>query len=372
MKKVSPKILHKMKKDFVKNNIELQINLKNLKVNYTNLKRIAPKTIIAACVKADSYGLGAHQTCKTLFQLKCKDYFVATIEEAISLRAIFKNINIYLLNGINDLESYMRIKNYNITIVVNNTHQFEILKSAYKATNNKIKSCIHIDSGMNRLGFNYQEFEKSLSNFIKYLDIKIIMSHMVNSENRSSFNNKQLKFFNKTKEGLRKIKNTKFSLGNSNASFLSDKFHFDMIRAGGYIYGLDLQKKNKSKNVLTLRARIIQIKNLKKGNSIGYGAKYITQKDCTIGTLAIGYADGLPRNYKGYAFLKRKKVKFVGNISMDLSCIDISGIKRVKVNDWVEIFGKNISIFDFASSCETITYEISSKIGSRVKRIYKI
>ena len=94
-----------------------------------------------------------------------------------------------------------------------------------------------------KLFYSDQSFEKNLSNFIKYLDIKIIMSHMVNSENRSSFNNKQLKFFNKTKEGLRKIKNTKFSLGNSNASFLSDKFHFDMIRAGGYIYGLDLQKK---------------------------------------------------------------------------------------------------------------------------------
>ena len=135
-----------------------------------------------------------------------------------------------------------------------------------------------------------------------------------------------------------------------------------MIRAGGFVYGLDLTKKNKSKNVLSLKAKIIQIETVKKGSSIGYGAKYITKKDSTIATLAIGYADGLPRRYDGFAFYK-KKIKFVGNVSMDLSCIDVSSIKNPKINDWVEIFGNNISISVFASKCNTITYEVSSKIG---------
>ena len=102
----------------------------------------------------------------------------------------------------------------------------------------------------------------------------------------------------------------------------------------------------------------------------GYGGKYITKKNSTIATLAIGYADGLPRNYNGSVFYRKKKAKFVGNISMDLSCIDISSIKSPKVNDWVEIFGNNISISVFASKCNTITYEVCSKIGLRVKRIY--
>ena len=93
---------------------------------------------------------------------------------------------------------------------------------------------------------------------------------------------------------------------------------------------LILQKKNKSKNVLSLKAKIIQIETVKKGSSIGYGAKYITKKDSTIATLAIGYADGLPRRYDGFVFYKKKKVKFVGNVSMDLSCIDVSSIKNPK------------------------------------------
>ena len=143
-----------------------------------------------------------------------------------------------------------------------------------------------------------------------------------------------------------------------------------MIRTGGFIYGLDLSKKNKSENVLSLKAKIIQIEDVKKGESIGYGANYVTKKKSKIATLAIGYADGLPRNYNGSVFYKKRKAKFVGNISMDLSCIDISSIKNPKVNDWVEIFGGNISIFAFAAKCNTITYEVCSKIGLRVKRIY--
>ena len=198
------------------------------------------------------------------------------------------------------------------------------------------------------------------------------MSHLINSEKKSKLNNDQLKLFTNIKSKCDFSEKVIFSLGNSNSTFLKNNFHFDMIRAGGYLYGLDLSYKNKSKNVLTLKAKIIQIEKVKKGKSIGYGAKYFTKKNSIIATLGIGYADGLPRNYNGYAFYKNSKVKFVGNISMDLSCLDISTIRNPKVNDWVEIFGKNISIFDFASSCETITYEISSKIGSRVKRIYKI
>ena len=230
---------------------------------------------------------------------------------------------------------------------------------------------MHIDSGMNRLGINYQDFNKHLYSFEKNLEIKIIISHLVNSEKKSKLNNIQFNLFSNIKNKFNLSKKILFSLGNSNSAFLKNKFHFDMIRAGGYIYGLDLSNKNKSKNVLTLKAKIIQVEEVKKGNSIGYGAKYFTKRNAIIATLAIGYADGIPRNYDGYAFYKNTKVKFVGNISMDLSCLDVSSVKKPKINDWVEIFGNTISISTFALKCSTIPYEISSKIGTRVKKIYK-
>lgn len=372
MKIVNPKIPHEMKDVYNNFNIILKINLENIKKNYNSLKKLAPLSTIGACVKADAYGLGMSEICKKLFSLKCKDFFVATIEEAIFLRERYKKINIYLLNGINDLNNFIKIKDLNIIPVVNNMYQFKILREAFKINKVKIDSCLHIDSGMNRLGFSFQVYENNINTFKKYMCIKLVMSHMINSEKNNPTNILQLKKFKKIKEVFIQSNQEKFSLGNSNATFLGGKFHFDMIRAGGFIYGLDLSKKYKSKNVLSLKAKIIQLSNVKRGKSIGYGANYITKKNSIIATLAIGYADGLPRNYKGYGFLKNKKVKFVGNISMDLSCVDVTNNKKAKINDWVEIFGNNISIFDFAISCNTIPYEITSKIGPRVKRIYNI
>ena len=143
-----------------------------------------------------------------------------------------------------------------------------------------------------------------------------------------------------------------------------------MIREEGYVFGLELYPKKRDKTEKTLKTKIIQIRQINAGCGIGYGANYITKKKSLIATLAIGYADGLPRNYKGYILYKNKKAPFVGNISMDLSCIDITAMTNIKVNDWIEIFGNNLSLLDFAKFSNTITYEISSKIGTRVKRIY--
>ncbi len=370
MKNISLKIHHKMKEYTKSYNAILQINLKNIENNYNYLKNTAPNTIIAACVKANSYGLGTGEICKTLYKQNCRDFFVATLEEALLLRKKYKNVNIYMLNGINNLDGFFEAFNSNIITVINNLDQFQIIKEFFKIRKKKIKCCLHFDTGMNRLGLKLIDFDKYIFPFKKNLYIKLVISHLVNSEKKSVLNNNQLNLFNYIKNKFHFPKKTLFSLGNSNSIFLKNNFHFDIIRAGGFIYGLDLTKEKKSRNVLSLKAKIIQIENVRKGKSIGYGAKYITKKDSVIATLAIGYADGIPRNYDGFAFYKKKKIKFVGNVSMDLSCIDVSSIKNPKINDWVEIFGNNISISVFASRCNTIAYEISSKIGLRVKRVY--
>ncbi len=370
MKSINPKIHYKMKEFTKKFNAILQINLKNIENNYNYLKKTAPNTIIAACVKANSYGLGSASICKTLYKQNCRDFFVATLEEALLLRRRYKHINIYMLNGVNHLETFFEVFNSNIITTINNLDQFLIIKDFFKINKKKVKCCLHFDTGMNRLGLKLKDFDKYIYPFHKNLDIKLVISHLINSEKKSVLNDNQLKLFNNIKNRFHFSKKTLFSLGNSNSIFLKNKFHFDMLRAGGFIYGLDLTKRKRSKNVLSLKAKIIQIENVKKGRSIGYGAKYITKKNSLIATLAIGYADGLPRKYDGFAFYKKKKIKFVGNVSMDLSCIDVSSIKNPKINDWVEIFGNNISIFVFASKCNTITYEVSSKIGCRVKRFY--
>jgi alanine racemase len=121
---------------------------------------------------------------------------------------------------------------------------------------------------------------------------------------------------------------------------------------------------------LSLQAKVIHIQSINKGEYVGYGAKYRAKKKSMIATLGIGYADGLPRSFSGKVYYKNYQFPIIGNISMDLCTIDITNYKKLAIGNWVEIFGSSVSIEKFASKCATISYEISSKIGSRVKKIY--
>ena len=139
MKSINHKIPHSMKKILKQYNAVLQINLKNIENNYNYLKKITPNSTIAACVKANSYGLGSSVICKSLYKLKCRDFFVATTDEALSLRQSYKNINIYLLNGVNTFETFFKIYNFNIITVINNMHQYYLIKKFFDITKKKNK-----------------------------------------------------------------------------------------------------------------------------------------------------------------------------------------------------------------------------------------
>ncbi len=361
------------KMDYIKKSINsvLIINVTNLIENYNNLKNLDSKIEIAPSIKANAYGLGYIKICKILIENGCNSFFVATSQEALTLRKKFKKINIFLLNGINDQNTCLKMIKENILIVINNIDQLNIMKNIFILNNKKIKCVLHVDIGMNRLGFSSEELKEHYHSIQSYLDVKLVMSHLTSSEiKKNPLNLKELNCFKIIKKNYFFSKSTKFSLANSNGAFLGKEYYFDIIRAGGFLFGLDLSSKNKSMPVISLQARIIQVRNVKAGSGIGYGSNFITKRKSLIATLAIGYADGLPRNYKGYIIYNNKKAPFVGNISMDLSCIDITEITDVKINDWVEIFGNNISILDFAEYNKTIAYEVSSKVGPRVKKLY--
>ena len=184
----------------VKENINsiLTINVANLIKNYNKLKSINSKVEVAACVKADAYGLGYIKICKILSENGCKNFFVATAEEALSLRKKFKSINIYLLNGVNDQNTCLKMVKENILIVINNLDQLNIMKKAFTFSKKKIKCAVHIDIGMNRLGFSAEQFKEIYGNIKKHLNIKLVMSHLTSSElKNSSHNLKQLNCFKK-------------------------------------------------------------------------------------------------------------------------------------------------------------------------------
>ena len=356
-----------------KTNSFLLVSIENIISNYRFLKKKANNTEIGVSIKADAYGLGFQKIFSTLLKEGCKTFFVATPEEAIETIKTNKKINLFLLNGVSDKKSALNLIRKGIKIVVNNNHQLENLVSIAKEKKIKPSCALHIDTGMNRLGIDFEEIENVILLARKYLNVVLIMSHLSSSEEKiSEVNDIQLKKFKKIQYKFKNFKNLKYSLANSNGIFLKKKFHFSLCRPGGLVFGLNLanQRIKNIKNVIKLIAKVLQIKFIEKGEHVGYSAGFKAKKKMLIATLGIGYADGLPRAFSGPVYYKNFKFPIIGKISMDLCTIDISNYKNLKVNDWVEIFGGINSIEKFANNCDTITYEISSKIGSRVKRVY--
>ena len=354
-------------------NALLLVSLENLRSNYKFLKNQSRESELGVSVKANAYGLGYKYICKTLIEVGCKTFFVATANEGLEVIKIKKNIEVYVLNGVSDEKTALSLIKKKIKLVINNIDQLEKLVAISKENNLKINCALHIDTGMNRLGLDNNQIEKIILLAKKYFKVSLIMSHLSCSENRNSeFNKLQLEKFNKIKKKFNFFKSAKFSLANSNGIFLNKSYHFSLCRPGGLVYGLNLTslKVKGIKRTVVLLVKILQIKSIKKGDAVGYGAKYKAKKNSIIATLGIGYSDGLPRNFSGSVYYKNHKLPIIGNISMDLCTIDISNCKKLKVNDWIEIFGNSISIEEFANNCDTIAYEISSKIGSRVKRVY--
>ena len=351
----------------------LLINLAGIIKNYNFLKTKAYKSEIGVSVKANAYGLGLKKICTTLVKQGCNTFFVATAKEALDTIKIKKNLNVYVLNGMPSKKATIFLIKRGIKIVINNCQQLKDLINISNQINLKAGCAIHIDTGMNRLGLNVRETENIVRLARNNLDLSLIMSHLSCSENKlSKMNNLQLSKFLAIKKKLTKHKKIKFSLANSNGILLGKKFHFDLCRPGGLIYGLNLGKiKEKGLiNVISLKAKVLQIRFTNKGEYVGYGAKYKTKKKIRIATLGIGYADGLPRSFSGNVYHKHYEFPIIGNISMDLCTIDITSNDKLQTGDWVEIFGNSVSIEKFASICDTISYEIASKIGARVKKVY--
>lgn len=347
----------------------LKINVTNILKNYHFIKQQSGGKKIAAVVKTNAYGLGIKKIAPALFEFGCNDFFVANLAEAIHLRKILPNANIYVFHGISQNEESIFFDN-NLIPIINSAYQGEIWKSYLKKINQKPQFYVHIDTGMNRLGFKNINDDFLLAN---KQNIKMILSHYACADDAD--NEKNLEQFELIKNIRNKFPNTSISLANSAASFLNQEFHGDMLRVGICIYGgnPDNKKTNPMLNVIELLAPILQINHIKKGETIGYGASFTAQNNMITATLPIGYADGYFRclSNNSYCYFNGYKLPVIGRVSMDLITIDISNIAaKVNIGDYIEIIGNNVTIDDLAQQASTISYEILTNLGSRFKRIY--
>lgn len=345
----------------------LTINLKNLCQNWQSLNDLS-SNLCGAAVKADAYGLGIQKVSESLYKTGCRHFFVAYLSEALKVRTVAPKAEIYLLNGYHadDHENYIK---HGITPILSS---IEALKTFTSKPQNTF--ALQFDTGMNRLGINWEKADIAF-NICKETGNtpNLVLSHFCSSEEPD--NPKNSEQLNKFKEITSSFPHSLHSLSNSSGIFLGAENHFHLTRPGIALYGGNptLNTQNPMQQVVSLTANIIQIQEIKKGESVGYNSTWIAEKDSLVATLSYGYADGLLRQQgqTRYVYIKGQKAPLVGNISMDLTCVDITDItEKVSTNDVAEIIGTYQTLERHAKNSGTISYEILTSLGNRLIQKY--
>lgn len=326
--------------------LELEKNINKLDIE---------KNKIMAVIKANAYGHGSKEIFKKLISLGISNFCVATLDEALELNEIDSEKDILILGPI-EYGNYKYIENKNILVTISSFEEINYL------IKHNLKNRIHLklDTGMTRIGFSIKDKIK-IEEILKQnkLNIEGIFSHLSSVNNDDSYTLLQLEKFSSFTENMNIKKHVLSSSGY--LKYKDSKYVYDYVRIGISLYD----------NVMSLYSRVCSIRKLEEDTYIGYEKTVKINKGEYIGVISIGYADGLKRclSNKGYVVINEKKYKIVGNICMDMAMILID--ETVNIGDEVEIFGKNLSIFEISNLSSTIHYEILTSISHRVKRIYK-
>lgn len=357
----------------------LEINLGNIAKNYFYLSTQLHNAKLAAVVKADAYGLGLTPVAQALYDKGCRQFFVAQLEEAIDLRNLLSDVEIYVLNGLMDQEADIFV-HHNLIPVLNHQSQIETWKKYIHANEINPPAAIHIDTGMNRLGIPESELDTTMDS----LNFKptLVMTHLAAAEEiQNPLNQLQLKKFRTTLQKYNdKFKNAVISFANSSGIFLGEDYQFDLARAGVALYGANPtpHRKNPMLPVVTLKARVIQVKEVLPGAGIGYNSRFHAPHKMLIATLGLGYADGLLRatnvtgkaKNQGYVMFNDKRCPIIGAISMDSITIDVTDQPSIKTGDYVELLNADHTVDDLAEYAGTIAYEVLTNLGARFERLY--
>ncbi|MEZ4818365.1 MAG: alanine racemase [Bdellovibrionota bacterium] len=353
-----------------------EISVSNLLHNFTFLQnKVGAQTLLLPMVKTNAYGHDIQIIQKIFSDKNIAGLGVASITEAIDLRKAGFAKTIVSFGRISH-QILQAAHEYHITVVIHSVEDMQLFSTSRYKTDTHLE----IETGMHRLGLSAQDILDSQIHWqsIKPF-IKGIFSHFSESENPDQhFSQQQMQCFQRTIGEIEHLRpsTTIKHISNSGSILLHAQFDLDWARPGIALYGYDPTSSEHSelKPVLTWKAPIIQIKKLRKGDAVGYGRSFIADKPMTIATIPIGYGDGFLRMYHhvglGY---KGKRVPVVGNVCMDLLMIDISQTPNPQVEDAVYILGDGhhgeADANEFAKVDQTISYEVLSRIGSRVLRM---
>ena len=337
---------------------------------------------VAGVVKADAYGTGATEAGRALAADGCRTFFVAHVAEGAALRAALSGkardlARIFVLNGLapGSEPAYLA---HNLAPVLGSFPEIEDWAAFGREEGFPLPSAIHVDTGMNRHGLSLDEARALAANgdLLAASGADLVMSHLACAdEPNHPLNARQLERFRAVRA---RFPGLSASLANSAGVHLGPAYHFDLVRPGIALYGgaIVSGKPSPMKPVVGLEASILQVRDGRVGESVGYGARQTLTRASRLAVLSVGYADGFHRvasgsdeRKGGFGFLKGRRVPIVGRISMDLLMVDVTDVAGAERGDVVELIGPNVSLQDVASAMGTIDYEVLTALGRRYARI---
>lgn len=360
-----------------------QINLDALKHNFTQIRRhINPNSKLCAVVKANAYGHGAIEVSKVAVACGADVLAVATVEEGLELRRAGFNVPILIL-GLIPHEAAEAVVANDLTQAVADLELAEKISAAAVRLCKVAKVHLKIETGMGRIGIAPDKAAALAAqiNRLPNVELEGMFSHFADADSFDrTFTNHQIAVFKETAQKIRSAGvNIKIChLAESAAVLDIPEAHFDMVRSGIINYGLypseDVRRTIELKPAMKLVTRIVYLKKISAGVSIGYGREFVAERDSLIATLPLGYADGYIRAYKGFHVDISGKglAPIAGRVCMDQTMIDVTDVDGVKVGDEVVLFGSEaVTVDDAARHLQTINYEITCLVSARVPRLFK-
>jgi alanine racemase len=359
----------------------LTVDLDAVIANWRKLEKTAVPAECAGVVKADAYGCGADQMARALSNAGCKTFFVATLDEARVVRAaVPAAAAIYVLDGFfqNTGEAYAKIDCKPVIGDLNELAEWDVFcrRSGWSGG-----AAIHIDTGMNRLGMTVTEAQGIIPRITAGdHGITLVMSHLASAELlHNPANARQLAAF---REIASLFSGVPASLANSSGIFLGAQFQFDIVRPGCALYGVNPtpEADNPMQPVVDLKARIVKIRNVERGDTVGYGGTWTARRPTRIAIVSAGYADGYFRAASANdgtrgaeVVIAGKRCPIAGRVSMDLIAVDVTDLDKsaVRRGHMATLLGEGITVDELAHHFGTIGYEVLTSLGQRYTRVYK-
>jgi alanine racemase len=357
----------------------ITVDLRRLIANWKAIAALVAPAECGAVVKADAYGLGAGRVIPALWSAGCRSFFIATPDEAAAARRYVPAARIYALDGV-VAGSTSDLIGADAVPVLSSVDEVCAWAQAAASHPGKLRAALQVDTGLNRLGLSEAELDKLIGegSLPGGLDLVLVMSHLACAdEPTAAKNEEQRAVFERVRA---KLPGVRASLAASDGLMLGRSFHYDLVRPGYALYGGQAFRGGATpvEPVVSVKARILQIRDVPKGGTVGYSATWEARRPSRVAVVSAGYADGFARGLSGthdrpggVVGFRGQHLPVIGRVSMDLITIDVTDVApEPQRGDFIDLVGPGLTIEGMGTAAGTIGYEVLTRLGPRFHRVY--